>query len=83
MSSGSTKLPHLCLNVDGILLKADTAGETLTYAPMVKGIGYVTNGESLLILQHHGYLGMSLENWKVIHEELGYMIEEAERWGKS
>ena len=83
MSSGSTKLPHLNLNVDGILLKADTAGETLTYASMVRGVGYVTNGESLILLQHRGYLGMKLKDWKVIHEELGYMIEEAERWGKS
>lgn len=83
MSSGITKLPHLCINVEGILLKADSSEETLTYASMLKGVGYITNGQSMLIVQHHGYLGMNLKDWKVIHEELGYMIEEAERWGKS
>lgn len=83
MSQGTTKIPYLCLNVDGILLKADKTGHCLTFPSDVRGAGYATNGESLLVLQSSGYLGMSLKNWKVIREELGHIIEEAERWARS
>lgn len=83
MSEGTTKLPYLRLNVDGILLKADKTGHVLTFPSDVKGLGYATNGESLLVLSSSGYLGMRLNDWKVAYKELGYVLEEAERWARS
>ena len=37
----------------------------------------------ILIVDKHGFFGKSIDDWRVIHQELGMILEEAERWQKS
>ena len=82
MSTGRTTLPYLQLDVDRILTRADGTGEALTMQSSLSGVGFATNGDSLLLIQDDGFLGRPLGDWRVLHQELGYMIEEAERWAR-
>jgi hypothetical protein len=82
MSKGMTKLPYLQLDVDHILTRADGTGEALTMQSSLSGVGFATNGDSLLLLQGNGFIGAPLAEWRVMYQELGYMIEEAERWAR-
>ena len=83
MRHGSNLLPVVDINVDAVLLKADSSPECLTYSSSLSGLGYASNGQSLLIISDDGYIGRSVDDWRVIYQELGYMIEEAERWQRS
>ena len=82
MSEKMTKLPVLQLDVDYILTRADGTGEALTMQSSLSGVGFATNGDSLLLLQGNGFIGAPLAEWRVMYQELGYMIEEAERWAR-
>ena len=82
MSEKMTKLPYLQLDVDHILTRADGTGEALTMQSSLSGVGFATNGDSLLLLQGNGFIGAPLAEWRVMYQELGYMIEEAERWAR-
>ena len=82
MEMKRTTLPYLQLDVDHILTKADGTGEALTMQSSLSGVGFATNGDSLLLLQSDGFIGRPLADWRVIYQELGYMIEEAERWAR-
>lgn len=83
MSTGSTTLPYLQIDVDHILTKAGSTGEALTMQSSLSGLGYASNGQSLLVISDDGYIGRSVDDWRVIYQELGYMLEEAERWQRS
>lgn len=82
MNAKKTTLPYLQLDVDRILTRADGTGEALTMQSSLSGVGFATNGDSLLLIQDDGFLGRPLGDWRVLHQELGYMIEEAERWAR-
>ena len=82
MDTKRTTLPYLQLDVDRILTRADGTGEALTMQSSLSGVGFATNGNSLLLLQSDGFIGAPLEDWHVLYQELGYMIEEAERWAR-
>lgn len=82
MNTKETTLPYLQLDVDRILTRADGTGEALTMQSSLSGVGFATNGDSLLLIQDDGFLGRPLGDWRVLHQELGYMIEEAERWAR-
>lgn len=82
MSTKETTLPYLQLDVDRILTRADGTGEALTMQSSLSGVGFATNGDSLLLIQDDGFLGRPLGDWRVLHQELGYIIEEAERWAR-
>lgn len=82
MNAKRTTLPYLQIDVDHILTKADGTGETLTMQSSLSGTGFATNGDSLLLLQRDGFIGAPISDWRVLHQELGYMIEEAERWAR-
>ena len=82
MEMKRTTLPYLQLDVDHILTKADGTGEALTMQSSLSGVGFATNGDSLLLLQGNGFIGAPLAEWRVMYQELGYMIEEAERWAR-
>lgn len=82
MNTKKTTLPYLQLDVDRILTRADGTGEALTMQSSLSGVGFATNGDSLLLIQDDGFLGRPLGDWRVLHQELGYMIEEAERWAR-
>ena len=82
MGRRTTKLPLLRLDVDTILYKADGNEAVLTYGSTLSGVGYATNGQSILMLQDDGFIGRPVDDWRVLHEELGYIIEEADRWAR-
>ena len=82
MNTKETTLPYLQLDVDRILTRADGTGEALTMQSSLSGVGFATNGDSLLLIQDDGFVGRPLGDWRVLHQELGYMIEEAERWAR-
>ena len=82
MNAKRTTLPYLQLDVDRILTRADGTGEAITMQSSLSGVGFATNGDSLLLIQDDGFIGRPLGDWLVIYQELGYMIEEAERWAR-
>lgn len=82
MNTKRTTLPYLQLDVDRILTRADGTGEAITMQSSLSGVGYATNGDSLLLIQDDGFIGRPLGDWRVLYQELGYMIEEAERWAR-
>lgn len=82
MNTKRTTLPYLQLDVDRILTRADGTGEAITMQSSLSGVGFATNGDSLLLIQDDGFIGRPLGDWRVLYQELGYMIEEAERWAR-
>ena len=77
----SASIPYINLDLDGILLKADSGGEVLTYPSSLSGIAYAVGADGgILMLGRHQFFGERVDDMRVIHEELGYIIEEAERW---
>lgn len=83
MSDGNieTYIPRFTLDLDGILLKADSSKEALTMQSSLSGIAYAIGADGgILILGRHQFFGEQIEDMRVIHQELGYVIEEAERW---
>lgn len=82
MNAKRTTLPYLQLDVDRILTRADGTGEAITMQSSLSGVGFATNGDSLLLIQDDGFIGRPLGDWRVLYQELGYMIEEAERWAR-
>ena len=78
--NGSSFLNHEHLNVDGILLRADGIPGVITHCSTLSGVGYATDGHSiLLVTKDGGHLHLSVDDWSVIREELGWMLEEADR----
>ena len=80
---GAAFIPNITLNVDQILLKADNSSDVLSFQSSLSGLGYAMNKQSLLILQSNGFLGRSIDDWRVIHQELTWILEEADRWQHS
>ena len=84
MNDGRTNLPILDFNTDAILLKADASPYALTFQSSLSGVAFaVSKDGGILILDKHGFFGRTIDDMRVIHQELGYIIEEAERWQKS
>lgn len=85
MATGGRKdLPILSFNTDAILLKADSSPYVLTYQSSLSGTAYaISKDGGILILDKHGFYGRMVDDMRVIHQELGYIIEEADRWRKS
>ena len=82
--SGKTAIPGITLDIDAILLKADASPMAMTMQSSLSGIAYaISKDGGVLILEKHGFLGRRIEDMRVIHEELGYVLEEAERWQRS
>lgn len=74
-------IPYINLDTETILLKADSSDEALTYESSLSGVNYAIGGDGgILILSRHQFFGAKVEEMRVIREELGYIIEEAERW---
>lgn len=72
-------IPNIRLNVDALLLKADSSSECTTMASSLSGLGYAVDKGRLMIIQDDGFIMRSIDDWRVIHAELGYILEEAER----
>jgi hypothetical protein len=84
MSTGSTLIPSVTLDLDAILMKADKSPYAQTYQSDLSGVAYaVSKDGGILIVDKHGFFGKSIDDWRVIHQELGAILEEAERWQKS
>lgn len=84
MSGGSRLLPSITLDLNAILIKADGSPHAKTYQSDLSGVAYaVSRDGGILILDRHGYFGKTLEDWRVIYQELGYIIEDVERWQRS
>lgn len=81
MNEGRTSLPVLDLNTDAILLKADASPHALTYQSSLSGVAFaISKDGGILILDKHGFFGRKVDDMRVLHQELGYIIEEADRW---
>ena len=79
MSNGNaeTYIPNFTLDVDAILLKADSSGDALTLQSSLSGIAYAIGADGgILILGKHQFFGEKVDDMRVLHEELGYVIEE-------
>ena len=73
-------LPELRLDVPIILRKADNIPGATTYPSDIRGTGYTTSHEQLLIITHsRGYLLVEKEDIGKLREELQWLEEEMDR----
>ena len=81
MGNGRKDLPILDFNTDAILLKADSSPHVLTYQSSLSGVAFaISKDGGILILDKHGFFGKKVDDMRVLHQELGFIIEEADRW---
>lgn len=79
-----SSLPILDFNTDAIMLKADASPHALTFQSSLSGTAYaISRDGGILIIDKHGFFGKTVDDMRVLHKELEYIIEEAERWQKS
>lgn len=80
-NNGERILKPLNLNVEAILLKGDYDPDVLTMQSSLRGTGFaIDRNGGIVVLDRHGFFCRKLEDMRIIHEELAYVIEEAERW---
>ena len=80
-NQGEREIPYINLDLDAIMLKADGSNDALTFESSLSGINYAIGRDGgILILGKHQFFGEMVDEMRVIHQELGYIIEEAERW---
>lgn len=82
-AKGVNKLPRLDINVDQVLLLADSSPEALTMSSSSTGLSYAYDKGRLLLIKHDGFIMMSVDNWRAVAEELKNVIDEVERWTRS
>ena len=83
-SNGKSYLPVMDLNTDAILLKADASPYAMTFQSSLSGVAFaISKDGGILIIDSHGYYGKMVDDMRVLHQELGYIREEADRWRKS
>ncbi|MBQ3281531.1 MAG: hypothetical protein IJH41_03885 [Eubacterium sp.] len=84
MNDGRTALPILDFNTDAILLKADASPYVLTYQSSLSGVAFaISKDGGILILDKHGFFGKQVDDMRALHQELGFIIEEADRWKRT
>jgi hypothetical protein len=84
MNDERTALPILDFNTDAILLKADASPHVLTYQSSLSGVAFtISKDGGILILDKHGFFGKQVDDMRVLHQELGFIIEEADRWKRT
>lgn len=77
-------LRPLDLDAEAILLKADANPDAMTVSSSISGLNYVIGKDGgILILEKHQYFGATLDDMRVIHQEMNWIINEAERWTRS
>lgn len=82
--NGRTDIPMLDFNTDAILLKADSSPYAMTLQSSLSGVAFaISKDGGILILDGHGFFGRMVDDMRVLHQELGYVIEEADRWRRS
>lgn len=83
-SKGDRLIPNIDLNVDAILNKADHSKDAITMQSSLSGTAYAIGKDGgILIMDSHNFFGASLDDMRVIHQEMEYVIEQAERWQRS
>lgn len=64
-----------------LLAQADRKNFLYTYSSDLRGVGYVTDGEEILIITSNGgYLRIETKDLKTMLEELECVIEDNERF---
>lgn len=64
-----------------LLVQADRKNFLYTYSSDLRGVGYVTDGEEILIITTNGgYLRIETKDLKTMLEELECVIEDNERF---
>ena len=79
-----SELPLIDINTEAILLKADKSPYAMTMQSSLSGTAFaISKDGGILILNRHGFFGLNIDDMRVIHQELEYVIEETERWLKT
>ena len=74
----------LDLDAEAILLKADANPDLLTIQSSLSGTAFaIDKTGGILILEKHQFYRATLDDMRVIHQEMEYVIEQAERWQRS
>lgn len=75
------KIPRLKLETELLLAQADRKNFLYTYSSDLRGVGYVTDGEEILVITTKGgYLRIGTKEMKTMLEELNCVIEDNERF---
>lgn len=84
MSKQVSELPLIDINTDAILLKADNSPYAMTMQSSLSGTAFaISKDGGILIINRHGFFGLKVDDMRILHQELGYVIEETERWTKT
>lgn len=77
------KIPRLKINLSAVMNSADAQRDLLTYDSKIYGAGYATDKKEILIITGtRGYLRITNEEAEKLINELKYIIENNDRFGR-
>lgn len=80
MATGLRIIPRFSLQIEQMLRRAESRGDLVTYPSLIKGAGYVTDLEDILIItKRGGYLRLPASTLKDLLQEIEYINEDIER----